>query len=136
MLNRARTDPIVYQTEHNLNVDLSTVPIRLPLAINTNLFSSGGFKAEEMATRNNFAHTSPYTGHPSKLTRTHGYDLDASFTDNANSGESFLGGPSTASESSKTLIVAANTPPPGHRIHLMRIDGNNSKNREIGIGYG
>ena len=34
------------------------------------------------------------------------------------------------------MIVDAGMSPPGHRIHLMGIDGFHADNREIGVGYG
>ena len=92
LLNRARHDPVAYQNEQGLSVDLSAVPTRPPLAVNDSLFSSAGFKAEEMATKNYVGHYSPYTGWPNKLTRTHGYALEPSFTDDANYVESLAAG--------------------------------------------
>ena len=62
LLNRARNDPVAYQQEQNLSVDLSYVTPRAPLAVNDKLFASSSFHANEMATYNYFGHQSQVTG--------------------------------------------------------------------------
>src|SRR5215471_2731898 len=76
LLNRARHDPVAYQQENSLPVDLGSVSPRPPLAVNDLLFNSSEFKAEEMATNNYFSHQSQVTGiWPNKLVRDNGYNL-------------------------------------------------------------
>src|SRR4051794_31022400 len=48
LLNRARHDPVAYQQENNLPVNLSYVSPRQPLAVNDLLFNSTGFKVNDM----------------------------------------------------------------------------------------
>ena len=145
-LNRARHNPVSYQQEQQLSVDLSYVTPRAPLALNVSLSNSSDFKADEMATFNYFNHQSLVTGQwPNLLARNNGYALPytipgsglSSFTlpDNSNQIESLAAGYTTAIETLNALIVDAGTSPPGHRIHLLGIDDFNAGNREIGVGH-
>src|SRR5262245_28285539 len=59
VLNRARHDPVAYQIEQSLPVDLSGVASQPPLAVNDKLFNSTEFHASDMATRNYFSHNTP-----------------------------------------------------------------------------
>ncbi len=139
LLNRARHDPVAYQQEAGLNVDLSYAPRRPPLAINASLFASAGFHAEEMAAHNYFGHQSQVTGDwPNKMARDHGYALPASWPSNANYIESIAAGTfySTAAGPLALLIEDPGVSPPGHRNHLLGIDEFNRENREIGVGHG
>lgn len=138
LLNRARHDPVAYQREAGLNVDLSYVPRRPPLAVNDRLFASAGFHAEEMATFNYFGHQSPVTGDwPNKMARDQGYPLPASWPNNANYIESIAAGTffSTATGPLALLIEDPGVSPPGHRNHLLGIDDFNRDHREIGVGH-
>ncbi|MBN2474355.1 MAG: hypothetical protein JXB62_07090 [Pirellulales bacterium] len=141
MLNRARHDPVAYQQEQSLSVDLSYVTARGPLAVNDSLFGSSGFHAEEMATYDYFGHQSQVTGDwPNKMARDYGYALPSWWTDNNNYIESIAAGgfASYALPTSplNALIVDAGVPSLGHRNHLLGIDSFNAQNREIGVGYG
>jgi hypothetical protein len=138
LLNRARHDPVAYQAEENLPVDLSYVTPRGPLAVNDSLFESAEFHADEMATHNYFDHQSQVTGDwPNKMARDHGYPLPASWTDDANYIESLAAGTwyHPARVPLKELIVDEGIDPPGHRNHLLGIGSFFSQGREIGVGY-
>ena len=135
MLNRARNDPVAYQKERNLPIDLSYVTPRAPLAVNDALFGSAGFHAEEMATYNYFDHQSQVTGEwPNKMVRDAGYPLPEYFSDSANYIESAAAGYANAGAALDGLIVDSGISPPGHRNHLLGIDAFNADNREIGVG--
>jgi hypothetical protein len=132
LLNRARHDPLAYQIERGLNVDLSSVDPRPPLAINSSLHGSARFHAEEMAKFNYFAHQSQVTGRwPNRNARDHGYPLPASWSDDANNIESIAAGNSTAEATLEQLVLSD-----GHRNHLLGIHPFFAANREAGVGYG
>lgn len=138
LVNRARHDPVAYQLENSLPVDLSDVEPRPPLAVNNQLNASARFHAVEMANFNYFAHQSPITGdHPNKMVRDQGYPLPSFFPDDANYVESIAAGTffSNAQEPLNALIVDEGVPDLGHRKHLLGI-GDQANNREIGVGYG
>lgn len=137
LLNRARHDPVAYQQEVNLPVDLSGVPARPPLAVNDALFRSAEFHADEMATFNYFRHQSTVTGDwPNKMVRDQGYPLQSSFPNNANQVESIAAGTfyNSADVVLRELIIDEGVPSLGHRKHLLGIDDFNAGNREIGVG--
>ncbi len=141
MLNRARNDPVAYQVEQSLPVDLSYVTPRGPLAVNDSLSDSSGFHAEEMAAYNYFGHQSSVTGDwPNKMARDFGYQLPAGWSSTTNYIESIAAGgyPSYATPAAplNALIVDAGVPSLGHRNHLLGIESFNADNREIGVGYG
>jgi len=144
-LNRARHDPVAYQQEQQLSVDLSYIPVRGPLAIDDSLYGSAGFHAEEMATYNYFGHQSQVTGDwPNKMARDHGYQLPTAWADNNNYIESIAAGGydsyATSTAPLRALIVDAGVPSLGHRHHLLGYDDPGESpfyalNREIGIGH-
>lgn len=134
-LNRARHDPVAYQKEQKLPVDLAYVAAKPPLAVNAALTNSAEFKSLEMATHNYAWHQSGVTGKwPNQLVREYGYPLPANLRNDSNQVESICGGTdtNTAIAALNMLIVDAGTYPPGHRNHLLSIDNDN---REIGVGY-
>ena len=137
LINRARHDPVAYQVERGLPVDLSYVTPRPPLAVNNRLFASAQFHAKEMATYNYFGHQSQVTGDwPNKMARDQGYNLPDDWTNDGNYIESLVAGTHIDTPAAlATLIVDEGIDPPGHRIHLLGIDGFNADNREIGVGY-
>jgi hypothetical protein len=138
LLNRARNDPQAYEAERDLPISLAGVEARPPVAVNYNLFDSSGFKSEEMAQYDYFAHQSEVTGQwPNELSRDYGYPLDPSFPDDNNQIESLAAGTfiDTAAEALELLIIDEGVVPPGHRIHLLGMDDFNADNREIGVGY-
>ncbi|MEX2119078.1 MAG: DUF4214 domain-containing protein [Pirellulales bacterium] len=138
LLNRARHDPVAYQLEAGLSVDLSGVAPRPPLAVNNDLFDSAEFHATEMATFNYFDHQSHVTGDwPNKMARDQGYVLPAFWSDTANFIESLAAGTfySSADQPLDALIVDQGISPPGHREHLLGITSFDAENREIGVGH-
>lgn len=138
LLNRARHDPVAYQQEQNLNIDLSSAPAAQPLAVNDDLFDSAEFHSNEMATHNYFGHQSQVTGDwPNKMVRDQGYDLPAAWTSNANYVESIAAGTviDTPIEAMNLLIVDQGVPSLGHRIHLLSIGASHADDHEIGVGH-
>ena len=145
LLNEARHDPVAYQEQRGLSVDLSYIPSRGPLAINDDLFDSARFHADEMATHDYFAHQSEVTGDwPNKMVRDQGYALPSSWSDSRNYVESIAAGTSdsytTAARPLKSLIVDRGISSLGHRHHLLGYDAPDQStfhavNREIGVGY-
>jgi hypothetical protein len=137
-LNRARHDPVAYQQEEALPVDLSYVTPRGPLAVNNNLSNSAEFHATEMAVHNYFGHQSAVTGEwPNQMARDAGYPLDPNFPNNDNYIESIAAGTFYAfpSEPLRDLIIDEGIPSLGHRNHLLGIDQFNAEAREIGVGH-
>jgi uncharacterized protein YkwD len=143
-LNRARHSPTTYQSQRGLTVDLSYVQPRAPLAINTQLMNSSEFKSAEMPSLNYFGHTSATGETPNQLVRRNGYDLPytlpikgTTYTIGTigNQVESLAAETSTADQTLEALIVDAGTYPPGHRNHLLGIEGFYAAAREIGVGY-
>jgi hypothetical protein len=166
-LNRARNDPPGWAVEQGLGsrtggdgqpTTLVGVEPRPPLAMNEDLVGSSGFKAEEMAAANYFAHQSqvgaPNGLWPNELVRNvFGYPLPAQvpapgggfflFSDDFNSVESIACGygPGTqnltlAIHALTLLIVDAGVPSLGHRTHLLATNEFNSIFTEAGAGYG
>jgi hypothetical protein len=137
LVNRARRNPVNFQQEHSLPVDLSTVEPQPPLAVHEDLFASARFHAHEMATHNYFAHQSPVTGDwPNAMAREHGYPLPPQFLDNVNNIESIAAGTArdTAEEVLTNLIGDSSAAALGHRSLLLGIGGF-ANYREIGIGH-
>jgi hypothetical protein len=165
-LNRARSDPPGWAAEQGLGsrtggdgqpTTLVGVEPRPPLAMNETLVDSSGFKAEEMAAANYFAHQSqvaPNFYHPNELVRNvFGYPLPFQvpapgggfflFSDDFNSVESIACGygPGTqnltqAIHALTLLIVDAGVPSLGHRTHLLATNEFNTIFSEAGAGYG
>lgn len=91
-LNRARWDPQGYAAEieaaypgaYGLSEAAGLLP-QPPLAPNTSLYASSGFKSNEMAWYDYFAHKSPITGKwPNGLARSYGYPLPSYWSSNDN----------------------------------------------------
>ncbi len=143
-LNRARHDPVAYQQEQSLSVDLGYVHPQPPLATNSQLIDSSGFKSSEMASLNYFSHTSVTGETPNELARRFGYDLPSTVLVNGttyligsqgNQIESLAAGYTTVDQALAGLIVDEGVSPPGHRNHLLGIEPFNAVAREIGVGY-
>jgi hypothetical protein len=135
LLNRARHDPVAYQQEQNLPVDLSYVDPQPPLAVNESLFASARFHTDEMAAQNYYDTQSAVSGDwPNKMARDHGYELPAHFLNDVNNIESLTAGTlrATAQQALQTLIVDDGIP--GRRNHLLGIGGFEIY-REIGVGH-
>jgi hypothetical protein len=166
-VNRARHDPPAWAAEYGLGsqtggdglpTTLIGVDPRPPLALNTTLVDSAGFKAEEMAVNDYFAHRSevdPTNYWPNELARNvFGYPLAATvpdpcipscyvLADDFNQIESLAAGFGPGSfDHSKAinavigLIVDDGVPGLGHRIHLLAMNEFNEVFVEAGPGYG
>ena len=143
-LNRARNDPVRYQLENSGTVtdDLSGVTPRPPLAWNPHLTDSAQFKAQEAASNNYCAHTSPVTQiQPNELARSFGYPLPGFYLDAANNIESIfcMFGFTSATQRIAQVALASliqddGVPSLGHRIHLLAMNDFFAANREIGVG--
>lgn len=144
-LNRARNDPLRYQTENsNIVTDsLANVVMQPPLAVNPSLIDSAGFRAFEMAVSNYCAHTSPVTGlQPNKIARDFGYQLPAFYPDAANNIESIFCQYNSGSSFTNNLALYGlaqliqdnGIPSLGHRIHLLAMSAFFEDHREIGVG--
>jgi hypothetical protein len=143
-LNRARNNPVRYQTEHSgiVTADLSSVAAQMPLALNADLDASARFRADEMVTNNYCAYQSAVTGlWPNQIARNFGYQLPASYPDTNNYIEAVHCefGPTTfantlAEDSLASLIEDEGNSTLGNRIQLLAIDPFFQANREIGTG--
>ncbi|MCA8946250.1 MAG: hypothetical protein KDB29_08485 [Planctomycetes bacterium] len=143
-LNRARSNPQNYDTENSLGGILNGVAAQPPLALNLNLVQSARFHSAEMGANGYFGHQSTVTNDwPNKMARDAGYVLPTSWSDTTNNiesiaayGSSGSGASYSAPDALKALIIDANTPSLGHRIHLLAMNSFNQNFREIGTGYG
>jgi serralysin len=126
-LNRARWDPSAVLEAAGL--PSGTVWPAPPLAVNDSLAGAGGYRSDEMADYDYFAHQSPITGFwPNAVARQFGYALPAFWPDEANSIESIhRGNPSISG------VLASFVGSTGHRNHLMG-QGWYATHREIGVG--
>ena len=115
LLNRARHDPVAYQQEQNLSVDLAYVAPRAPLAVNSQLFASAEVHVNDMVAHNYFGHFSPFLNEwPNKMVRDQGYPLPYTLPigpwtyllpDDSNQVESAAAGRSSAVATLNDLIV-------------------------------
>ena len=126
-LNRARWSPAGVEADAGLVP--GTIPPAPPLAVNDALAAAGGFRSNEMADRDYFAHQSPVTGDwPNAVARDHGYSLPAWWPDASNNIESIhRGNPSVIG------VLQSFVSSPSHRSHLMG-QGFFATHREIGVG--
>ena len=143
-INYARDNPVRYQTERELAVDLSYVTPRGPLAVVDSLFASSEAKVNDMTALNYFAHQSPGGVNANLLVRNNGYALPQQLAvngstyinaDSGNSVESLAGGQTTVDNSLEALIVDTGVNPPGHRNHLLGITEPATVYNEVGVGY-
>ncbi len=135
LLNRARSDPTQYQIERELDIELSGIPPRPPVAVNSILESVAHSRALEMAEHNYFGHQSEVTGkYPNQVVREAGYELPHFFSDFGNSVESLAAGFESAEETLEALIVDEGIDPPAHRMHLLGLEPFGA-GREIGVGW-
>ncbi|MBK9973908.1 MAG: hypothetical protein IPP14_03945 [Planctomycetes bacterium] len=138
-LNRARNNPQRYDTEQSLGGLLTGIAASQPLVVNSNLFASARFHADEMATNNYFGHQSAVTGDwPNKMARDAGYPLHSSLSNTANNIESLGAGYADVQVCLRALIEDNGVSPPGHRYHLLATGPSASfylQMREVGTGY-
>lgn len=126
-LNRARWDPSAVLAAAGLPSG-SVLPAP-PLAVNDLLAGAGGYRSDEMADHDYFAHHSPVTGYwPNAVARLFGYALPGFWPDEANSIESIhRGNPRIGG------VLASFIGSSGHRNHVMG-QGWYAGHREIGVG--
>lgn len=138
LLNRARHDPVAYQRQAGLPVDLSQIAPRPPLAVNDQLMRSADQRADEMACYDYIGHHSPVTkAWPNQVARSHGYALPSAWPNDNNFIESIAAGDwyDRADVPLDALIIDQGLPSATHRRHLLGVDGFYAENREIGIGF-
>jgi len=126
-LNRARWSPAGVEAAAGLPA--GTIAPRPPLAVNDSLAAAAGFRVDEMAQHDYFAHRSPITGDwPNKVARDFGYPLPLWFPDDENNIESIFGG-----NPSGEVALGAFIGSPSHRDHVMG-QGGFAAYSEIGVG--
>jgi PKD repeat protein len=139
-LNRARNRPDLYGDE--IDLDLSGVVPRAPLALNLNLTGSSRFHADEMLGHDYFGHTSEVTGiGPNQMAVEHGYDVFGAglgmLWGATNNIESIAFGQNSIAdypEALELLIIDEGVPGLGHRKHLLAIEGGWQDHSEVGFG--
>lgn len=126
-LNHSRWYPTTVERQAGLAP--RTILPSPPLAINDHLASAAGFRADEMARYDYFAHQSPITGlWPNKIARNHGYRLPYYWPDAANNIESIHRGNPTILGVLQSFVNS-----PTHRNHVMG-QGWFGTHEEIGVG--
>ena len=127
-LNQARWDPAGFAARTRITLPDGVLPSP-PLAVNDALTASAAFRADEMADEGYIGHESPVTGMwPNAVARAFGYDLPASYRDDANSIESLAVGSSILLKTLRSLITSS-----AHRAHLLGLGGFSS-HTEVGAG--
>lgn len=135
-LNKVRQAPANFSQE--IGADLSAVQARQPLVWNATLAQVAQKKAQDMATRSYFDHTTPEGLGINKMMNDAGYKLAPYMLqrDSDNWFESIAWGFSTGPEAIKALILDTFDPVNlGHRKHLLGTDASNAKCVDIGIGF-
>ena len=126
-LNRARWTPRAVEAQAGLRSG-SIVPAP-PLAINDNLAAAAGFRSNEMADLNYFAHQSPATGKwPNQIAREFGYTLPTYWPNASNNIESIHRGNPTILGVLQSFVNSE-----VHRTHVMG-QGWFATHEEIGVG--
>jgi len=126
-LNRARWTPRTVEAQAGLRSG-SIVPAP-PLAINDNLAAAAGFRSNEMASLNYFAHQSPATGKwPNQIAREFGYALPTYWPNASNNIESIHRGNPTILGVMQSFVNSE-----VHRTHVMG-QGWFATHEEIGVG--
>ena len=94
-------------------------------------------KAEDMATRNYFAHINPDGYGMNYFINLNGYSLEKDWLANKedNFFESLCAGPSSPKEAIKVLLIDAGVPSLGHRKHLLGLEKMWATCYDIGIGW-
>lgn len=136
-LNAIRQNPSAYSAK--IGVDLSEVEPRPTLKWDEALAKAAQAKAEDMATRNYFAHVDPDGKGMNIKMFAAGYELSEQWLENPedNFFESIGCGTliSTGESVINMLIIDAGVPSFGHRKHLLGIDEFWSNCYDIGIGH-
>ena len=136
-LNAVRQNPSAYS--ETIGVDLSGVEPRPVLQWNEALIKAAQAKAEDMASRNYFAHVDPDGNGMNVKINSVGYDLpeewyedpSQNFFESLGCGTNIFSGEKVI----KMLIIDTNTPSLGHRKHLLGISPFWSNCYDIGIGH-
>jgi uncharacterized protein YkwD len=94
-------------------------------------------KAMDLAKRNYFGHVDPDGNGMNYFINKAGYTLNSDWlkTRSENYFESLGAGAASGNEAISNLLIDANTPSLGHRIHLLGLDDWNGSLTDIGIGY-
>ncbi len=132
LVNEVRHNPAAYQASSGIEVDLSNVAARQPLAVNAMLMESAQFKANEMAAYDYHSHQSVVTGQwPNALVRSYGYELPDMWSDNKNNLELIGTGATraTVDDHLRGQLLSKN-----HREALLGI-GDFDISEEFGAGY-
>lgn len=126
-LNRARWNPRAVEAQAGLRP--GTIVPAPPLAINDNLAAAAGFRSNEMAGLNYFAHQSPATGKwPNQIAREFGYALPTYWPSASNNIESIHRGNPALLGVLQSFVNSE-----VHRTHLMG-QGWFATHEEIGVG--
>lgn len=137
-LNRARENPVRYAQENGLGSLLDSVSPKPPLAVSNSLVGSASWHAEDMATRDYFAHqaAAPDNRWPNQVALDAGYLHP--WPGNQNYIESLAAGYLDVQAALRGLIEDAGVNPPGHREHLLATGAGEaffSQHREVGTGF-
>jgi serralysin len=126
-LNRARWSPRTVEAQAGLRS--GTITPAPPLAINDNLAAAAGFRSNEMASLDYFAHQSPATGKwPNQIAREYGYALPTYWPSASNNIESIHRGNPTILGVLQSFVDSE-----VHRTHVMG-QGWFATHEEIGVG--
>ena len=136
-LNSVRKNPSAFSEQ--IGADLGYVQARPMLKVNESLMKAAQAKAEDMANRNYFAHVDPEGYGMNYRIHEAGYDIPAEWYSNkANNYVESIGcgtNMSTGKSIINLLVLDADVPSLGHRIHLLGIDEFNSTCVDIGVGH-
>jgi len=135
LLNDIRKNPKKYCKELGLN-NLNLIT-QTELIWNPTLARIAEFRAQDMAKRNYFDHTSPEGFGPNYYMHQMGYTLNSDWLikKKANNFESIAANHSTAEEAIKALIIGRGSPGLMHRKHLLGMDQWNGSLKDTGIGF-
>ena len=128
-LNRARANPALYGETYGFRLDLPPSP---PLAVNADLASSTGFKADELLSGSYCGHRSPLTGvWPTQLARDFGFPLPDWWDGDTNYVEAIWCSNGEKAPATPQLILGSHSGP--HIAHLLG-QGLWIDHHEVGVG--
>ncbi|MCS7074110.1 MAG: CAP domain-containing protein [Bacteroidia bacterium] len=136
-LNKVRMNPPAYSQE--IGIDLSKVKKQKALVWNDTLAKVAKEKAEDMAKRGYFSHTTPEGIGINYMIHRAGYKLEADWLKRKDS--NFFESLAAGAEDGKGAIVmliydgGLSHNEAGHRIHLLGMDEWNEKFSDCGIGF-
>lgn len=134
-LLEVRSTPVNYYKELGYAKNIKVSGIKL--IWNDTLAQVATAKAMDMAKRNYFAHVDPDGFGMNYYINKAGYKLNADWLSkkSMNYFESLVAGDYNGVDAIKTLLIDAQTPGLGHRIHLLGLNEWNGSLKDIGIGY-